>query len=135
MSDKVYIYGDSNGATYDSRQPAQATDQCKTCGEPRWHHLNEGPFENFVHGPGSVIIAGHVFNEGRLTHWDPRVEVSSFGHHGVQVGIVPASSTSTDESGIWNSDDGQFLSLDRDGINRLIRALRDARIACYGKDE
>lgn len=30
--------------------------------------------------------------------------------------------------------DGVFMSLDRDGINRLIRSLRKARDAAFGKD-
>ena len=31
-------------------------------------------------------------------------------------------------------NDGVFMSLDRDGINRLIRTLRKARDAAYGSD-
>jgi hypothetical protein len=95
MSDKVYIYGESNGASY-----AKGND-----------------------------------GSGRHTHWDPRIEVRAFAGT-VQVGIVPPSKAgSTDEQGLWNSDDGQFLTLSRDGINRTIRALREARVAMYGVDE
>lgn len=103
MSDKVYIYGDSNGAIYDGAE----------C------------LRDHVHGVG---------NCPRQTHWDPRVEVSGFAHT-VQVGIVPASAKSSDDGGIWDPNDGQFLSLSRDGCNRLIRAVREARIAMYGEDE
>lgn len=68
------------------------------------------------------------------THWDPRIEVSGIAHT-VQVGIVPASKKSTNESGLWDRNEGQFLSLSRDGVNRLIVALREARTAMYGRDE
>lgn len=70
----------------------------------------------------------------RRTHWDPRIEVSAVVGT-VQVGIVPPSDQSTDERGVWNPADGQFLSLSRDGVNRLIRALREARTSVYGTDE
>lgn len=68
------------------------------------------------------------------THWDPRIEVSGIAHT-VQVGIVPASPKSSDDGGLWDRNDGQFLSLSRDGVNRLIVALREARTAMYGRDE
>jgi hypothetical protein len=93
-NDSAYIYGDSNGATYD----------------------------------------GNTAESDRHVHWDPRIEVSAIAHT-VQVGIVPASDRSTDESGLWDRSEGQFLSLSRDGINRLIVALREARTAAYGRDE
>ena len=67
------------------------------------------------------------------THWDPRVEVQAIAGT-VQVGIVPPSSNSDDERGQWNPADGQFLTLSRDGVNRLIRALREARTAVHGED-
>jgi hypothetical protein len=68
-------------------------------------------------------------------HWDPRVEVTSHSRV-VQIGVVPPSREhSTNASGVWDREDGQFLSLDRDGVNRLIRALREAREAVFGRDE
>lgn len=70
----------------------------------------------------------------RKTHWDPRIEVSAIADT-VQVGIVPPSGKSTGEQGVWDADDGQFLSLSRSGVNRLIAALREARIAVHGVDE
>lgn len=73
---------------------------------------------------------------GKLTvHWDPRVEVSTPGGHLVQVGVVPPSDRSTNDGGIWDSENGQYLTLTRDGINRLIVALREARVRVYGVDE
>lgn len=89
----AYIYGDSNGVTYDGDT-----------------------------------------TEGRKTHWDPRIEVDGIAHV-VQVGIVPASSKSTDDGGLWDRDDGQFLSLDWAGCNRLIVAVREARDAMFGRAE
>lgn len=68
------------------------------------------------------------------THWDPRLQIDAIAGT-VQVGVVPPSAKSTDEQGLWDTDDGQFLSLSRDGINRTIRALREARDRVYGKDE
>lgn len=68
------------------------------------------------------------------THWDPRVDVRAIADT-VQVGVVPPSTDSTREQGVWDSDDGQFLSLSRAGVNRLIVALREARDSAYGKDE
>lgn len=71
----------------------------------------------------------------RRTHWDPRLEIRDIAGT-VQVGIVPPSKDiSTDEAGVWISDDGQYLSLSRSGINRAIAALREARDSAYGKDE
>lgn len=69
----------------------------------------------------------------RKTHWDPRISVQSIAGL-VQVGIVPASDKSTDDNGVWDNDDGQFLSLSRDGLNRLIRSLQDAGRDAFGTD-
>lgn len=68
------------------------------------------------------------------THWDPRIEVQAIAGT-IQVGIVPASDRSTEETGIWDPSDGQYLSLSRSGANRLIAAVREARIAVHGVDE
>ena len=71
---------------------------------------------------------------GRHTHWDPRLSIQAIAGC-VQVGIVPPSKDrSTDEQGLWDNDDGQFLTLSRGGINRAIRALREMRDEAYGKD-
>lgn len=98
-SDKAYIYGDMNGASYRDR-----------------------------------VVNDEDVSVEEKTHWDPRIEVSGIAHT-VQVGIVPASPKSSDDGGIWDRNDGQFLSLSRDGVNRLIVALREARTAMYGRDE
>ena len=95
MSDRAYVYGDSNGASY----------------------TTSGSDEPTV----------------SKTHWDPRIEVHAFAGT-VQVGIVPASERSTDDQGLWDNDDGQFLSLSRDGLNRLIEALQDAGAEMFGHD-
>lgn len=95
MSDKRYIYGDNNGACYDSAGSDEPTTS--------------------------------------QTFWDSRVEVSGVAHT-VQVGVVPASGKSTDDGGIWDPADGKFLSLSRDGLNRLIEALQEAGAAIYGRD-
>ena len=68
------------------------------------------------------------------THWDPRLEIKVIGGQ-VQIGVIPASADSTDDHGKWNNDDGQFLTLPRSGLNRLIVAARECRDAAYGKDE
>lgn len=68
------------------------------------------------------------------THWDPRIEVDAIAHR-VQVGVVPASERSTNDGGLWDRAEGQFLSLDRAGCNRLIRSIRAARDEMFGRDE
>lgn len=69
------------------------------------------------------------------THWDPRLEIKVIGG-AVQVGVIPASTEhSTNERGVWVNDDGQFLTLSRSGLNRLITAARETRDAAYGKDQ
>lgn len=105
-NDRAYIYGHMNGDAYVI--PV----------EPGDHDMRSAPV------PATI-----------KTHWDPRVEVSAPGGLGVQIGVVPPSEESTEGEGVWNTGDGQFLTLDRNGINRLIRALREARIKVYGEDE
>lgn len=69
------------------------------------------------------------------THYDPRVEVQAIAHT-VQIGIVPPTQLSSGpDSVVWDPDDGKFISLDRNGINRLIMALREARDDAFGKDQ
>jgi hypothetical protein len=99
MSDKVYIYGDNNGATMARGVPVS----------------DEAP-------------------SSRQTFWDSRLEIQGFAHT-VQVGIVPASEKSTDDGGIWDREDGQWMTLSRDGNTRAIMALREARDSIYGKDQ
>lgn len=82
---------------------------------------------------------GSQFTEGNgvepHTHWDPRIEVRAIAGT-VQIGIVPPSHTdSTDEHGVWKNDDGQFLTLTRSGLQRLIAMTREARNEVFGKDE
>lgn len=85
------------------------------------------------HNGSSYTTGGSDEPMATKTHWDPRVEVTAIAGT-VQVGIVPPSDKSTDESGLWDRNDGQFLSLSRDGVNRLIVALREARTAVHGVD-
>ncbi len=47
--------------------------------------------------------------------------------------VGPGAVATRDEDG-WTWD-GQYTDLDRHGINRLIRALREARDKAYGRDE
>jgi hypothetical protein len=68
------------------------------------------------------------------THWDPKLEITGFPDMAVQLGVIPASPNSTDEQGLWDSDDGQFITLSRDGCNRAIRAIRKFRDSAYGAD-
>lgn len=83
-------------------------------------------------GQTYTAIEGADTSGERRTHYDPRVEVSAPGHDLVQVGVVPASDKSTPESGLWDTEDGQFLSLDWAGCNRLIKSIREARDATFG---
>jgi hypothetical protein len=103
-NDKAYVYGQSNGAEYDEIS-----------------HFDDG------HGLSGKEIT-------KRTHWDPRIEVTGFDFGAVQVGVVPPSEKSTDEQGLYDSDNGQFLSLDRSGLNRLIEALQEAGAAVFGRD-
>jgi hypothetical protein len=104
MSDKVYVYGSSNGSEY-SEEVA------------------------YANGEGN---AGREIR--KRTHWDPRIEVKAWPGMDVQVGIVPASDRSTDEQGLWDNNDGQFLTLSRSGLNRLIEALQEAGASTFGRD-
>lgn len=103
-NDKAYIYGSSNGATYT---------------------------EEVAYADGEGNAGKELRNR---THWDPRVEVTAFEFGLVQIGVVPPSDKSTEDQGLWASDDGQFLSLDRSGLNRLIEALQEAGAATFGRD-
>jgi hypothetical protein len=94
MSGTSYVYGSSNGESYQSVLP-------------------DAP---------------------RSTHWDPRISVQSIAGC-VQVGVVPASPTaSTEDVGVWVNEDGEFLTLSRDGLNRLIEALQNAGAETFGRD-
>lgn len=54
----------------------------------------------------------------------------------VQVGIQRAApDPRTDGHPTYDADGGTWTDLDRNGINRLIRALREARDKAFGKDE
>lgn len=82
-----------------------------------------------------IAIEGEGADGERRTHWDPRVEISAPGHGAVMVGVVPPSEGSTIDTGLWDPSDGQFLSLDWAGCNRLIRSIREARDATFGTAE
>jgi hypothetical protein len=95
---------------------------------------------NYIYGESNGASYREVSDDGAgsagveiKTHWDPRIEVQAIAGT-VQVGIIPPSNKSTPDSGIWDRNDGQFLSLSRDGVNRLIEALREARTAVHGVD-
>lgn len=83
-------------------------------------------------GQTYTAIEGADTSGERRTHFDPRVEVSAPGHDLVQVGVVPASDRVDDENDRWNAENGQFLSLDWAGCNRLIKSIREARDATFG---
>lgn len=89
---------------------------------------------NYIYGDNHGSTYDGETSDHHKTFWDSRLEIQGFAHT-VQVGIVPPSDKSTDDGGIWDHNDGQFITLSRDGINRTIVALRDARDAIYGKDQ
>lgn len=124
-NDKAYIYGCNNGAEYDE----------------------------IVHYADDNGNAGREIK--KRTHWDPRIEVSAFPEGGlVQIGVVPPtpyeegsgrgieldpiSSANEPPAGEkvmeWFGDNGQFLSVNRSGLNRLIEALQEAGAATFGRD-
>lgn len=105
---KVYIYGQDNGALL---KLAECSNGCSS-----------------VEGTGCSECPNNK------THWDSRIEVTAFDNS-VQIGIMPASDESTVFQGVWKNEDGQFLSLSRGGVQRLIRALRDFRNEAFGADE
>lgn len=54
----------------------------------------------------------------------------------VTVGVQQATADPlTDGHPTYDADGGKWCDLDRNGINTLIRALREARDKAYGKDE
>ena len=56
----------------------------------------------------------------------------------VQVGAVQLSNTPADEYRMkidGKPVNGWYVSLDRNGLNRMIRTLRKARDQAYGRDE
>lgn len=73
----------------------------------------------------------------RKTHWDPRLDIRAIAGT-VQIGVVPPkrdSSGSQVDPPVWDNEDGQFLSLSREGCNRLIEAVRQFRNEVYGADQ
>lgn len=73
---------------------------------------------------------------------DARVEVG-WGPNGVQFAttkLQPGAERGYEyftgpDGQKWRSWDGQFVDLDRDQINNLIRHLREARDKAFGRDE
>lgn len=59
---------------------------------------------------------------------DRRIEVGWRAGSDVQI----ATTIPTLDGSVW---DGQWVDLDRQGVNDLIRALREARDKAYGRDE
>lgn len=81
------------------------------------------------------VVEGEPIENNRVTHWDPKIEVTYFGH-AVHLGIYPVDEEkSTDDGPIYDRDRAQFITLSRNSCNRLIASVREARIAVYGKDE
>lgn len=72
------------------------------------------------HPNGSVQVGTAVRN---------KVKVDSMP--GVTVTVPPGGTVDAD-GWIW---EGQYIDLDRQGINNLIRALREARDKAFGRDE
>lgn len=73
-------------------------------------------------------------NDQKTGNWDPRISVQARPNM-VQIGVVPPSSElATDGQGMWVEEDGQFLSLDRQGLSRLIKALQAAGLETFGRD-
>lgn len=80
-------------------------------------------------------VAGLSRPGDQKVHWDPRISVKTVAENFVQIGVVPPSKErSTPEEGVWVNDDGQFLSLDRAGMRRLIQELQDAAVSTFGRD-
>lgn len=64
-----------------------------------------------------------------------RLEIGWAHEKWVQVATTNAhSKLSLDEDGTPDPFDGWHVTLDRDGINRAIRALREARDKAFGAD-
>lgn len=81
------------------------------------------------------IVEGEPSEGKRVTHWDPKIEVTHFGH-AVHLGIFPVDNEkSTDDGPVYDRDRAQFITLSRDACNRLIASVREARTSVYGKDE
>ena len=79
----------------------------------------------------------NIYGEGQTPDWSPRVEVGWTNDLALTIGIDreepfryvdPDRNGKTDHTAI-------YLSLDRAGTNRLIRTLRKARDAAFGRDE
>lgn len=107
-NDEAVIYGDSNGAT--SRQ--------------------------VVSGDGDVDTREILRSAGVIerTHWDSKLVIQSFGRQ-ASIGIIPVDhEASTDEAPVYDMDKAQFMTVSRDGCNRIIEQTRVVRNRVYGKD-
>ena len=63
-------------------------------------------------------------------------ELEYFHPDGTRTPVVGASVTTTNSAPLLaRAWDGAFVDLDRAQINKLIRVLREARDAAYGRDE
>jgi hypothetical protein len=63
---------------------------------------------------------------------DAPVRVEVGWRSGSDVQIATTTRTAEGDEPAW---DGQWIDLDRNGCNQLIRALREARDRAYGRDE
>jgi hypothetical protein len=65
--------------------------------------------------------------------WQPGLEVTVATLNRDETFQIPK--TDARDSGDTQPFNGWFIHMDRTGLNRLIRALRKARDAAYGRDE
>lgn len=68
----------------------------------------------------------------QLTNGDPKLFTVNVGW---SLGGDVQVATVDDSEPLGTVKSGLYVTLDRDGINRLIKALRKARDQAYGKDE
>lgn len=92
--------------------------------------------EEIIYGDShGQTFDGATKDSRRHTHWDPKIEIRQFAHR-VHIGIFPPDEEkSTDDGPIYDRDRAQFVTLNRDACNRLIKAVRRGRDKSFGKDE
>ena len=84
--------------------------------------------------PKEIIQSKH-YNPERLDNepWEPFVKVGwGKEQEYVEVAVLHHGEATADSPA---AESGWFAQLDRTGINRLIRTLRQARDQAYGRDE
>ncbi len=74
----------------------------------------------------------YVDDDKQKPLYDPFLKIVSITDGGsITIGVVPRDPDTGEPQ--WGET--WFMDLDRDGINRAIRALRSARDRTYGRDE